>query len=142
MDPWVWWLIAALLLLAAEVVAGGTLFFAMVAAGAVAGAVVSAVAPDQVGAAVVACAVVSGVMVLLVRPAAADRIHHRAELRTGVDAVIGSSAVVVSEVNQREGRVKVRGEIWSARSLHPDDVFDVDVDVTVVQVDGATVVVD
>jgi membrane protein implicated in regulation of membrane protease activity len=63
--------------------------------------------------------------------------------RTGVDALPGSRARALSEVTRDDGRISLKGEIWSAR-------LDLDVtsepvpdgsDVVVTRIEGATALV-
>ncbi len=61
---------------------------------------------------------------------------------TNVDALIGAHALVMERVDTRTGRVKVSGEIWSARARRPGIEFQAGTDVVVTSIDGATAVVD
>jgi membrane protein implicated in regulation of membrane protease activity len=49
--------------------------------------------------------------------------------------------VVLEEVDRDGGRVKIGGEIWSARSYDQDDVMAAGDRVSVMQIDGATALV-
>jgi membrane protein implicated in regulation of membrane protease activity len=53
----------------------------------------------------------------------------------------GKSALVLDRVARHEGQVKLDGEVWTARPLSDDDVYEPGDHVTVVQIDGATAVV-
>ena len=50
--------------------------------------------------------------------------------------------LVMERVDARTGRVKVRGEIWSARTSRPGTAYQAGTDVVVTAIDGATAVVD
>ncbi len=65
----------------------------------------------------------------------------RPDLRTGIEALKGRQAVVVERVDGRDGRVKLGGEIWSARSYDTSLVFEAGQEVDVVEIEGATAVV-
>jgi membrane protein implicated in regulation of membrane protease activity len=59
---------------------------------------------------------------------------------TNIDALVGRSAVVIEPVDKINGRVKVGGEDWKA-STETDETFESGVTVTVVRIDGATLIV-
>jgi membrane protein implicated in regulation of membrane protease activity len=46
------------------------------------------------------------------------------EQRTNAPALVGMAALVLERVDRDGGQVKVGGEIWSARSTAPRDVFE------------------
>jgi membrane protein implicated in regulation of membrane protease activity len=62
-------------------------------------------------------------------------------VRTGTAALIGCSATVLEQVNRDGGRVKIGGEIWSARSYDDDQVIEAGDRVEVLKIDGATALV-
>ena len=49
--------------------------------------------------------------------------------------------MVLERVDARDGRVRLRGEVWSARSIDPDRSFEPGDTVDVVRIDGVTAVV-
>lgn len=134
-----WWLVAAVGL-GIPLVVTAMPEFGMLAAGAVAAAVVSALGGGAVAQFVVFAAV-SVALIAVVRPIANRHRAQRPELATGVDAIRGRQAVVLERVDGQGGRVKIGGEIWSARSLDSERSFDPGQQVDVVEIDGATAVV-
>jgi len=113
---------------------------AMLAGGAVAGAATASLGGNgvlQVG----AFALVSALLLLVVRPVARRHLRTPSALRTGIDALIGRDAEVLDRVDQHDGRVKIGGEVWSARSLDPDAVHEVGQTVQVLVIEGATALV-
>nr|WP_155073147.1 NfeD family protein [Streptomyces taklimakanensis] len=114
--------------------------FGMFAVGAVAAAVVAGLG-GGVAAQVVVFALVSVALVLVVRPVARRSQRQRVEHRTGVDALKGRQAVVLERVDGDGGRIKLAGEIWSARALDTDASYEPGQQVDVVEIDGATAVV-
>jgi membrane protein implicated in regulation of membrane protease activity len=137
MHAWVWWLIAAAGLLVVEILTLD-LIFAMLAAGAVAGAAVTAAGVGvQVGAAVV----VALAGVLVVRPVALRHLRNTPELRTGTAALVGRQAVVLDRVDGSGGQVKLAGEVWSARAYDEAKVFEPGADVMVLEIAGATALI-
>jgi membrane protein implicated in regulation of membrane protease activity len=136
---WYWWLVAALVLAGLEI-ATTDLVLIMLAAGAVAGGITSLVTDAIVPQALVA-ATVSILMLVLVRPVALRHLRTPVESRTGTAALIGRGGLVLEQVTAHDGRVKIGGEIWSARSYDPDEVFEPGSRVEVASIDGATAVV-
>jgi membrane protein implicated in regulation of membrane protease activity len=139
MDAWVWWLVATGVLVVAEMLTT-SLVFAMIAGGSVAAAVVAAVGG---GAALqlAAFAAVSAALLLLVRPVATRHLHTPREIRTGVAALVGNEAQVLEAVDGIDGRVKIGGEVWSARAYDGESAYGVGEVVRVVKISGATALV-
>ncbi|WNI19549.1 NfeD family protein [Actinacidiphila sp. ITFR-21] len=138
-DAWVWWLIAAVGL-GIPLVITAMPEFGMFAVGAVAGAAAAGLGGGIV-AQVVTFVVVSVALLVFVRPIA-YRNRQRPEQRSGVDALRGRQAVVLERVDGGAGgRIKLAGEVWSARALEAGRVFDPGAEVDVVEIDGATAVV-
>ncbi|MGW7367970.1 NfeD family protein [Streptomyces sp. NPDC054841] len=138
-DAWVWWLIAAVGL-GIPLVLTAMPEFGMLSAGAVAGAVTAGLGFGVV-AQVVVFAAVSVALIAVVRPIALRHSSQRPQLATGVDALRGRQAVVLERVDSGGGRIKLAGEIWSARALDTSLAFEPGEQVDVVEIDGATAVV-
>lgn len=137
---WMWWLAAALILGVIEMLTVG-LVFLMFAGGALAG-MVAALLGAPGWAQVLAFAVVSVALLLVARPAAKEwLLRATPETRTNAEALIGRTARVVLEVSDLGGRVKLVGEVWSARSANPTEVFAVDEDVRITGIHGAIAMV-
>ncbi|MET7363440.1 NfeD family protein [Streptomyces sp. NPDC005562] len=139
-DAWVWWLIGAAAL-GIPLVLTAMPEFGMLAVGAVAASVTAGFFDGGTVLQVVVFAAVSVALIGVVRPVAARHRTQRPELATGVDALKGRSAVVVERVDGRGGRIKLAGEIWSARALDTDQAYEAGQAVDVVEIDGATAVV-
>ena len=139
MDPWMWWLVAAGLFALVETQAT-SLHFIMLAGGAASAAVVAGVG-GGVALQLATFAAVSGLLLVVVRPIATRHLQQPAEIRTGVDALVGADAVVVERVDGNDGRVKLGGEIWSARSYDTQSVLEPGQHVQVIEISGATALV-
>jgi membrane protein implicated in regulation of membrane protease activity len=85
-------------------------------------------------------ALVSLLLLLLVRPSVVARLHAGPTLQTGHANLVGATGVVVEPVDARQGRIQLRGELWSARA-EPDAALDTGSEVLVIRIDGATAVV-
>ncbi|MGA5409211.1 NfeD family protein [Streptomyces lavendulocolor] len=138
-DAWVWWLIGAVGL-GIPLVLTAMPEFGMLSVGATAGALTAALGFGVV-AQVVVFAAVSVALIAVVRPVAARHRDGRPQHATNVDALRGRQAVVLERVDGGGGRIKLAGEVWSARSLDTDQVFEPGRQVDVVEIDGATAVV-
>lgn len=138
-DAWVWWLVAAVCL-GIPLVITAMPELGMLSVGAVAGAVTAGLGFGVV-AQVVVFAAVSVALIAVVRPIAARHSAQRPQLATGVDALRGRQAVVLERVDGDGGRIKLAGEVWSARALDASRVFEPGEQVDVVEIDGATAVV-
>jgi membrane protein implicated in regulation of membrane protease activity len=136
---WVVWLGVAVVLGIVEVTSLD-LVFAMLAVGALSG-VVTGLATDNVALQVLVALAVSLAMLFVVRPIALRHLRTPIAIRTGVAALIGEHGVVTEQVDGRDGRIKLRGEVWSARAYDPSHVIEAGKNVEVVSIDGATAVV-
>ncbi|MFI1735388.1 NfeD family protein [Streptomyces acidicola] len=139
-DAWVWWLVAAAGLGVALVVTAMP-ELGMLAVGAVAGAVTAGLGGGVV-LQVVVFAVVSVALIAVVRPIAARHRSQRPQHSTGIDALKGKHAVVLERVDGRGGgRIKLAGEVWSARALDAAQTYEVGQEVDVVEIEGATAII-
>jgi membrane protein implicated in regulation of membrane protease activity len=138
-DAWVWWLIGAAAL-GIPLVLTAMPEFGMLAVGAVAAAVTASL-DGGIVLQVVVFAVVSVALIAVVRPIAARHLTQRPQLATGVEALKGRQAVVLERVDGSGGRIKLAGEVWSARALDTGQTYEVGQEVDVVDIDGATAVV-
>ena len=138
----IWWAIAGAAALGVEIFVLD-LTFALIAAGAFAGAV-TAFAGGPVWAQALAAVVVSGAGLVFLRPVALRHLRRTArELPSGADAVVAMTGRSLSAVTVESGRVKLRGEEWSAR-LDPTVTtiaIDANTPVIVTRIDGATALV-
>src|SRR6266480_1486412 len=139
MGSWIVWLVLAALLGFAEVMTT-TLALGLLAAAAVAAAIVGAVGlglPFQLA----AFAVAAGAGLGVVRPLAVRHIRQPPLLRTGTSALVGKSATVTEEVTALGGRVRIGGEVWSARPYEESQVIPAGSAVDVYAIEGATALV-
>jgi membrane protein implicated in regulation of membrane protease activity len=136
---WAGWVGLAVLLGIVEVTTLD-LTFAMLAVGALAGAATALGTDNLVVQGLVALGV-SIAMLALVRPVALRHLRTPQEIRTGTAALIGERGTVLEPVDRDNGRVKIRGEVWSARTYDPSASIEAGRSVEIVKIDGATVVV-
>jgi membrane protein implicated in regulation of membrane protease activity len=139
MVAWIVWLIVAAVLGVAELLTF-TFALGLIAIGAcvAAGAAVFDVSlPFQLLAFIIA----SGAGLGLVLPIARRHVRQPPLLRTGPAALVGRHAQVLEEVTGHGGRVRIGGEVWSARSYDETLVIPIGHTVDVMQIEGATALV-
>jgi membrane protein implicated in regulation of membrane protease activity len=90
---------------------------------------------------IAAFAVAAGAGLGVVRPLAVRHIRQPPLLRTGTSALVGRPATVTEEVTPLAGRVRIGGEVWSARSYDEAQVIPVGSTVDVFAIEGATALV-
>lgn len=140
MESWIVWVIVAAVLGVAELLTT-TLALGIIAGAALVAAVVGAVhlaLPLQLIAFVIAAS--AGLVV--VRPIALKHVKQPPALRTGTAALIGRSAIVLEEVTEHSGRVRIDADEWSSRPYIDESlVIPVGARVDVMQIKGATALV-
>lgn len=136
---WWGWLIVTVLLSAAEAAGGEFVLLMLGAAGLVTTGV--AIGVDSLWVQLIVFAVSALVFVFGLRPPLKRHFIKPTQIRSGVDAVRGSRAVVISTVDSTGGQVKIGGEIWSAVGADHQRALPPGTPVTVVEIRGATAVV-
>jgi membrane protein implicated in regulation of membrane protease activity len=86
---------------------------------------------------------VSLLILVVLRPIALSHVKMPPHLRTGSAALVGKRAIVLERVDGLDGagRVRIDGEVWSARAFDDDGVFEPGARVEVVDIKGATALV-
>ncbi|MFF0613923.1 NfeD family protein [Nocardia tengchongensis] len=134
------WLVAGILLAAAEMLTGSLVLIMLGVA-----ALITAGVNGLTGASVLVDAVVfaatSIALLVLVRPFLLRRYAIPPPHQTGVDALPGRTAKVLETVDEHGGRVKLGGEVWSARPYDAQESYPVGSTVYVMRIDGAHAVV-
>jgi membrane protein implicated in regulation of membrane protease activity len=139
MPDWLIWLVAAGVLAAAEATSL-TFVLIMFAGGALGASITAAVG----GSVLLQCIVaIVATLALLggVRPIARRHLALGSGTTTGSDALVGLEAVVLSEVDAHDGRVRLNGGEWSARAYDEKQILPAGTVVRVMKINGATAVV-
>lgn len=140
MEAWLAWAIAALLLAIGEIFTPGLFFLGPVALAAIPAAIV-ALFGAPVWLQLLVFAASSAASLAFLRPLARAHLRMPAAIRTGTAALEGTRALVLQRVDHAGGRVKIKGEEWSARSFMDDQVYEPGTYVEVVKIEGATALV-
>lgn len=142
MSTWTIWLLAACVLAVGEIFTL-TFFLAAFSGGALAATLASSLGANDVITWAVFL-VISVLLLLVVRPIARSHRKLTPGTRIGPEALIGETAVVLERISNLEsvGCVRVKDEVWTARTLIDEEAFDIGEKVTVVKIRGATAVVE
>jgi membrane protein implicated in regulation of membrane protease activity len=139
MDEWVLWMIAAGVLAVGEMLTV-SFFLGPIAVAAVTAAIVALVG-GGVALQWIVFTAMAGASLLVLRPIARRHLRMPAQLRTGAAALVGAPAVVIDRVDRDGGTIRLKGEVWSARSYDEDHAFEPGTRVEVMRIDGATALV-
>ena len=140
MPAWLLWAIAAVLLAVGELLTSGLFFLGPIAVAALIACLLALLGLGPV-AQILAFIVASIASVAVLRPLARSHLKVPPLLRTGTDALVGSKALVLEQVDLDGGRVRIGGEEWSARAFVDDQVLEPGERVEVVKIEGATALV-
>jgi membrane protein implicated in regulation of membrane protease activity len=138
---WIVWLVVAFVLAVGEM-HHQAFYLAPFAIGAVLAAVVSLAGAGALPAALVFLGA-SGLVFAGLRPLANQHRRLPPAIRTGAAALVGRQALVLERIANLEGvgRVRIDGEVWTARSLDDDNEIPAGERVEVVDIRGATALV-
>ncbi len=139
MPDWAIWLIVAAVLVGVEVFSI-SLFFGPLAVAALLGGVAAALGLGITLQLIVFVAAAIASLVVL-RPIARSHLRSPTEIRTGTAALVGGTAVVLERVDENGGKVKIGGEVWSARPYDDSSVYEAGQRVSVLEIKGATALV-
>jgi membrane protein implicated in regulation of membrane protease activity len=139
MADWAIWIVVAGALLVGELLTLD-LTLVMFSLAALVGAAVAVLGADAAWQ-IVGFVVAAGGFGLGLRPVARRHLQRAPELRTGTQALVGEQVLVVERVDGQGGRVKIKGEVWSARSYPTTTVLEAGSQAHVLRIDGATAIV-
>ncbi len=135
-----WWFIGAILLGIAEIFTLD-LMLIMLAGGAIA-AGTAALLGAPVWLSIMIFCLVAALLLFTLRPYLLKALRARGEVvETNAAALVGKFARTIDDVTATSGRVKLVGEVWSARVADGVDSIPEDTQVTVVAINGATAIV-
>lgn len=135
-----YWLVAAAVFVVIEIMTMGltTIWFA---GGALVGAVMAAVSLP-LWSQIIAFAVISVILLILTRPWALKYVNSRT-IKTNADSLIGQTGLVTQDIDNlnAKGQVKVRGQIWTARSISDEVKLHEGQKVSIESISGVKVIV-
>lgn len=135
---WGIWAIITVALLIVETITVDFLFM-MFAAGTLAALFVSLASPTALALQIVVFGIISTLGIAFVRPWARKHVNDSSRGESNVYALAGKTGKALTDITANAGRVKLGGEVWSAKT----DGVSIDEGATVViqSVEGARVVV-
>lgn len=134
---WAVWVAAAAFLGIAELLSLD-LVLAMLAVGALGGAVTAA-AGGAVALQLIVAVLVAVGMLWLVRPSLVARLHQGPDLKLGTSKLIGQRATVTRQITGlATGQIRLAGETWTAAPYDEHVVIDPGATVEVLEIRGAT----
>ncbi|HEY7621076.1 MAG TPA: NfeD family protein [Solirubrobacteraceae bacterium] len=135
------WLIVAVVFAVAEAV--NLSFYLFPFAIGAAGAAVVGLAGGEAAVEWITFAVLTAVSFTVVRPIARRHISMPPQLRTGTAALIGRTGIVTERIVNDDGlgKVRIEGEVWTARAYDEDQVIEAGTRVHVMEIKGATALV-
>jgi membrane protein implicated in regulation of membrane protease activity len=141
MDEWIVWVLAAVALGIGEVL--NLSFYLFPFAIGCAGAALVSLAGGGTVLSVVTFAILTALSFGIVRPIARRHVSMPPQLRTGTQALVGRTAVVLERIHNDEnvGAIRLDGEVWTARAYDEDEVIEAGRRVHVVEIRGATALV-
>lgn len=135
-----WWFVGAMVLGIIEVFTLD-LTFAMLAGGLIAGGAAALLGAPWWLCVIIACAV-SALLLFSLRPYLLKSIRARGSvIETNAAALTGATGRSLDQITEYAGRVKLAGEVWSARTQDDAPVIPDGVEVVVLEIRGATAVV-
>jgi membrane protein implicated in regulation of membrane protease activity len=140
MSAWVIWAIVAVGFAVGELVTPGLFWLGPIALAAVLAAVVAAVGLG-LGIQLLVFILASIATLAILRPIARAHLRMPHALRTGTAALVGARGLVVDRTDAHGGRVKIGGEVWSARTFDENQVIEPGTAVEIVKIEGATALV-
>jgi membrane protein implicated in regulation of membrane protease activity len=141
MDAWVIWLIVAVVFAVAEAI--NLSFYLFPFAIGAAGAAIVGLAGGEAAIEWITFAALTAVSFTVVRPIARRHITMPPQLRTGTAALVGRTGIVTERIVNDDGvgRVRIDGEVWTARTYDDDHVIEAGTRVHVMEIKGATALV-
>jgi membrane protein implicated in regulation of membrane protease activity len=137
MMAWMW-IIAAGVLLGIEIMTAD-LLFASLAVSALAAGLAGGLGANMV-VQIVVFAITAAITIGMLRPVALRHLHKPPlNAATGIDALVGASAMTLEKVDSIAGTVKLSGETWSARTENGE--VPAGTKVSVLRIDGAIAIV-
>ncbi len=140
MEHFVWLWLAIIVLAIISEVATEQLLFIWFVPGALVSAVFALCGIDIVWQ-VLVCVILAAIGIVIGRIILKKR-RPKEDTRTNIDAIIGERCVVLEKIDNfaGQGLVKVKGQIWSARGVGEDDVFEEGEALTVVAIEGVKLI--
>ena len=140
MSAWVIWAIVAVGFAIGEILTPGLFWLGPIALAGVLAAIAAAIGLGA-GLQLLVFILASLASLGILRPIARAHLRMPHALRTGTAALVGARGLVLDRTDANGGRVKIGGEVWSARTFDETQVIEPGTQVEIVKIEGATALV-
>lgn len=140
MSAWVIWAIVAVGFAIGELLTPGLFWLGPIALAGLLAAIVAAIGLGT-GLQLLVFILASIASLGILRPIARAHLRMPHALRTGTAALVGARGLVLDRTDANGGRVKIGGEVWSARTFDETQVIEPGTQVEIVKIEGATALV-
>jgi membrane protein implicated in regulation of membrane protease activity len=113
-EAWLFWFLLAMFMLGTELLVAFTLYAGSIALAALVASAVAAL-DGSLELQILAFIVISALSILFVRPVARRHLIVDDKVKVGHEALVGKRAMVLQDVTVDSGRVKIEGDVWTAR---------------------------
>jgi membrane protein implicated in regulation of membrane protease activity len=139
-SAWVIWAIVAVGFAIGEILTPGLFWLGPIALAGVLAAIAAAIGLGA-GLQLLVFILASLASLGILRPIARAHLRMPHALRTGTAALVGARGLVLDRTDANGGRVKIGGEVWSARTFDETQVIEPGTQVEIVKIEGATALV-
>jgi len=139
-SAWVIWAIVAVGFAIGEILTPGLFWLGPIALAGLLAAIAAAVGLGT-GVQLLVFILASIASLGILRPIARAHLRMPHALRTGTAALVGARGLVLDRTDANGGRVKIGGEVWSARTFDESQVIEPGTQVEIVKIEGATALV-
>jgi membrane protein implicated in regulation of membrane protease activity len=139
-SAWVIWAVVAVGFAIGEILTPGLFWLGPIALAGVLAAIAAAIGLGA-GLQLLVFILASIASLGILRPIARAHLHMPHALRTGTAALVGARGLVLDRTDANGGRVKIGGEVWSARTFDETQVIEPGTQVEIVKIEGATALV-
>lgn len=139
-SPYLLWSLIIITCIVIELMIGDLLFSSL-ALSALSALIAQLFGLDYIGQSL-AFAITAALIVAVLRPLALKKLNIKTKDNvTNVDALIDMQAITTKETDEKTGEIKLKGEIWTAKTKFGDKKIKTGKYVTILRIDGATAVV-
>jgi membrane protein implicated in regulation of membrane protease activity len=136
---WWAWMIVAVAMASAEAIGGEFVLLMLGGAGLV--TALTSFGVSDLWLQLIVFAISALILLFGLRPQLKRHFIRPTQIPSGVEALVGARATVISTVDAMAGQVKIGGEVWSAVAMEHQRPLPPGTPVTVVEIRGATAVV-
>jgi membrane protein implicated in regulation of membrane protease activity len=139
-SPYLLWILVIIACIIIELMIGDLLFASLALSG-ISALIAQFFGLDYIGQ-TVAFSITAALIVAVLRPLALKKLTIKTKDNvTNVDALIGMQSITTKDTDEKTGEIKLKGEIWTAKTKFGAKKIKSGKYVTILSIDGATAVV-